>query len=310
MAATSAFVYLEDYLDTVESLPAELMRNFSLLRELDSKAQDLTQVIETETHGFMDSAETLTPEKKREMILHLTRTLREYRKHGEEKVGLAIQAYDLVDRHIRRLDEDLAKYDEEQMTGPKIASSAAQREESRALRAAEKNAAANGNSLTNSAGAAMSKLNDNRRDSNKSSTPVDTPSKKRKTKDRQSEKPAPPEPVKDITPRKDKNGKSATVPASKNPSNQKKGDKNRKGGEAAKVASTSQQKLSSSQDLPIDPNEPKYCVCQQVSFGEMVECDNENCEFEWFHYSCVGLTAPPKGSWYCPNCEKQFKKKK
>lgn len=28
-------------------------------------------------------------------------------------------------------------------------------------------------------------------------------------------------------------------------------------------------------DLPIDPNEPKYCYCRQVSFGEMVACDNE-----------------------------------
>lgn len=27
-------------------------------------------------------------------------------------------------------------------------------------------------------------------------------------------------------------------------------------------------------DLPIDPNEPLYCYCQQVSYGEMVACDN------------------------------------
>lgn len=31
----------------------------------------------------------------------------------------------------------------------------------------------------------------------------------------------------------------------------------------------------SNSDLPIDPNEPVYCYCQQVSFGEMVACDNE-----------------------------------
>lgn len=28
-------------------------------------------------------------------------------------------------------------------------------------------------------------------------------------------------------------------------------------------------------NLPIDPNEPLYCYCQQVSFGEMVACDND-----------------------------------
>ncbi|KAK9272385.1 hypothetical protein L1049_002756 [Liquidambar formosana] len=29
-------------------------------------------------------------------------------------------------------------------------------------------------------------------------------------------------------------------------------------------------------DLPVDPNEPTYCLCNQVSYGEMVACDNPN----------------------------------
>ena len=55
---------------------------------------------------------------------------------------------------------------------------------------------------------------------------------------------------------------------------------------------------------PVDPNEPRYCVCQRVSFGAMIACDNENCDMEWFHYSCVGLSteAKFKGNWYCPAC--------
>ena len=27
-------------------------------------------------------------------------------------------------------------------------------------------------------------------------------------------------------------------------------------------------------DMPVDPNEPTYCVCNQVSYGEMIGCDN------------------------------------
>ena len=27
---------------------------------------------------------------------------------------------------------------------------------------------------------------------------------------------------------------------------------------------------------PIDPDEPTYCLCDQVSFGEMIGCDNED----------------------------------
>lgn len=29
-------------------------------------------------------------------------------------------------------------------------------------------------------------------------------------------------------------------------------------------------------DWTYDPNEPRYCHCNQVSYGEMVACDNEN----------------------------------
>ncbi|BHF65785.1 Inhibitor of growth protein 4 [Sparganum proliferum] len=48
-------------------------------------------------------------------------------------------------------------------------------------------------------------------------------------------------------------------------------------------------------DMPVDPNEPTYCLCQQVSYGEMVACDHRDCPIEWFHFGCVGLTSKPKG---------------
>lgn len=55
-------------------------------------------------------------------------------------------------------------------------------------------------------------------------------------------------------------------------------------------------------EFVIDPNEPTYCVCNQVSYGEMIGCDNNDCKLEWFHFNCVGLTTKPKGKWYCPDC--------
>ena len=33
------------------------------------------------------------------------------------------------------------------------------------------------------------------------------------------------------------------------------------------------------------------------------------CTIEWFHYGCVGITEPPKGKWYCPQCSLSMKKK-
>ncbi|VDQ03645.1 unnamed protein product [Trichobilharzia regenti] len=64
-------------------------------------------------------------------------------------------------------------------------------------------------------------------------------------------------------------------------------------------------------DMPVDPNEPTYCVCQQVSYGEMVACDNRDCPIEWFHFDCVGLVNKPRGQWFCPQCIAQgFSSKK
>ncbi|KAK3337048.1 inhibitor of growth proteins N-terminal histone-binding-domain-containing protein [Cercophora scortea] len=56
-------------------------------------------------------------------------------------------------------------------------------------------------------------------------------------------------------------------------------------------------------------DDKKYCMCQNVSYGDMVACDNEDCPFEWFHWSCVGLKSEPNGKWYCPSCTENMKKK-
>lgn len=66
---------------------------------------------------------------------------------------------------------------------------------------------------------------------------------------------------------------------------------------------------STSSEWACDPNEPRYCLCNQVSYGEMVGCDNEKCTIEWFHYGCVGLTEAPKGKWYCPQCTQSMKRR-
>lgn len=56
-------------------------------------------------------------------------------------------------------------------------------------------------------------------------------------------------------------------------------------------------------------DDKKYCLCQNVSFGDMVACDNDTCPYEWFHWSCVGLKSEPNGTWYCPACTDSVKKK-
>ncbi|KAH8414064.1 hypothetical protein KR222_004151 [Zaprionus bogoriensis] len=73
-----------------------------------------------------------------------------------------------------------------------------------------------------------------------------------------------------------------------------------RGGGASNTAANAREETPPPE--PIDPDEPTYCVCNQISFGEMILCDNDLCPIEWFHFSCVSLVLKPKGKWFCPNC--------
>ncbi|RAR05389.1 PHD finger domain containing protein [Stemphylium lycopersici] len=50
-----------------------------------------------------------------------------------------------------------------------------------------------------------------------------------------------------------------------------------------------------------DGDEPRYCYCNEVSYGNMIACDNDDCPREWFHLGCVHLDKPPTGraKWFC-----------
>lgn len=93
-------------------------------------------------------------------------------------------------------------------------------------------------------------------------------------------------------------------------------------------------------DAEIDADEPTYCYCNGVSYGEMVGCDADDCEREWFHLECVGLKVAPRGNgellfsfsnpdihsllpyprhqplttliakWYCDDCKEKLKNKR
>lgn len=50
-----------------------------------------------------------------------------------------------------------------------------------------------------------------------------------------------------------------------------------------------------------------YCYCRRPydEIQGMIGCDGANCQIEWFHFECVGILVPPKGNWYCPECQKE-----
>lgn len=76
-----------------------------------------------------------------------------------------------------------------------------------------------------------------------------------------------------------------------------------------------------------DADEPTYCYCDGVSYGDMVACDNRKCPKEWFHLECcpdlekapaakskspISLTSRKYllivllAKWYCDLCKPKF----
>nr|ACU19192.1 unknown [Glycine max] len=227
--------FLEEFHANLDSLPVILRKKYTLLRDLDKSLQDIKrqneqrceQEIEDIKRGVRSG--NITPDTS---AIRFSDEALDEQKHSirvaDEKVALAVQAYDLVDTNIQQLDQYLKKFDEE-------------------IRRERENAAITG------------------------------------------------------------------VPASGPEGNTKSGRGNESGtGRGGRKKTRQTTMVTEAQatpnptgmdlELPVDPNEPTYCFCNQVSYGAMVACDNPNCKIEWFHFGCVGLKEQPKGKWYCSNC--------
>ncbi|XP_065222823.1 inhibitor of growth protein 5-like isoform X2 [Planococcus citri] len=252
--------YLEHYLDSLENLPVELQRNFKLMRELDSRAQEIMKQIDKTGDDYLNNIKIISTEKKKEHINEIQKLFTKAKEYADDKVQLAIQTYELVDKHIRRLDSDLARFEAEIQDKAMSSSTRTQEEPPNPQKRGRK------------------KL----------------PDKDVKKKTNAEEEAA-------AKANKKKQKKATAVSSSKI------------------VASAVESNFSSilpnvshstdAIDMPVDPNEPTYCLCNQVSYGEMIGCDNSDCPIEWFHFACVKLTTKPKGKWYCPKCIIDRKKK-
>lgn len=202
----------DHFIETLENVPAELQRNFSLMADLDKRAGEIVKRINECVREYV------LAERKDERLALFKESMSLFDKargFANDKVDLAMQTYDLVDKHIRRL---------ECLSGPQ--------------------------SIT---GAGATSSGTSGKTNNSSSTSINN------------------------------NQKNITV-----------------GARDGSASCISTEPLAV--DMPLDPNEPKYCTCHQVSFGEMIACDNKECPIEWFHFACVDLKSKPKGKWYCPEC--------
>ncbi|CAF1095238.1 unnamed protein product [Adineta steineri] len=220
----------DEFIESLESLPIDLSRNLRLLRELDDKSLSL----KSECSSIATKYQQTKSHDDKYNLIHSLDDLQSRRLlHADEKITLANQAYEMVEKHIRRLDDVL----EELANQPQIIP-ANNRKKKRTI-------------------SANDELN-----SNKKRRKIDKPLNQVQNKT----------------------------------SIKKKDHHQQQQQDMRKVEPVGL-------DLfPIDPYEPRYCVCNQVSFGRMIACDNPQCQIEWFHFACVKLEEEPKGKWFCEKC--------
>ncbi|KAK4878984.1 hypothetical protein RN001_007130 [Aquatica leii] len=268
---TSA-LYLEHYLDSLEHLPIELQRNFTLMRDLDSRAQTLMKNIDTLADTYLKNQKSLNQEQSKEQLDKIQSLFNKAKEYGDDKVQLAIQTYELVDKHIRRLDSDLARFESE-----------IQDKALNSRNTEENSVGKKGRKKTKDGKDGKKKRSGNSSEEDSAGTIRGSKKKKQKGSN--------------ATNNTGGTVSSSTISAS---------------GEAVDAVLPGLAGIthpSDVLDMPVDPNEPTYCLCHQVSYGEMIGCDNPDCPIEWFHFACVGLTTKPKGKWYCPKCTQDRKKK-
>ncbi|XP_034712742.1 inhibitor of growth protein 2 [Etheostoma cragini] len=242
--------YVEDYLECVESLPLDIQRNVSLLREIDAKYQEVLKEVDEvfeKYKGEQDGAQ------RKRLQVQLQRALIISQELGDEKIHVVTQMTELVENRSRQMDSH----------------SLCLQEPSEAERVSTERRS----SIQDSPAPERTSARRPRRQRNSESRDSSHPSANGSLVD---------DPVEEL---------SIPTPREKKSKSAKK-----------KKRKAKQERDASPVDFAIDPNEPTYCLCEQVSYGEMIGCDNDQCPIEWFHFSCVGLTYKPKGKWYCPKC--------
>ncbi|XP_047122695.1 inhibitor of growth protein 3 isoform X1 [Hydra vulgaris] len=391
-------LYLEDFIELIEQLPQDLRDRFTEMRELDLKVQNTIDTMDTRVRKFFTDARKSKPEEIEKEYENIHNCYKQALDDADEKVSMASQIYDLVDRHLRKLDQELGRF---KMELEADCSGITEILEKRSTTNNEDNSldllynidsksnqrrkfgdierlstAAIVNGFSNEKSTIYNSLSTTKSSFPPTtfSTPISTTSlvtsklngigsntllqSNKMTDSLKEQGRGAQASLKAMTAAQKKaeqlvNSLSLSgliAPSNKNPSNstssttsslfadvsngsssfahkatptlpasaistariQKSGRRGQKSITSSQPTSTQSETKHAgpSLDWVPDPNEPTYCLCNQVSYGEMVGCDNSACPVEWFHYGCVGLTDAPKGKWYCPDCAAQLKKKR
>ncbi|XP_013069902.1 inhibitor of growth protein 1-like isoform X1 [Biomphalaria glabrata] len=243
--AICSATYLSNYLDTMETLPDDIQRNISQMRELHIKNKAILE----EIRNLRNTAMKETGSSKK-ACLALQRALIHCQEIGDEKIQLVQLITDLIENRSRQLDQDREHLAKRMLADP---GSTKEPEPEEVVAPVVKKEIKVEPEKTEKNNSAVKRQRRTKNDINEEETKEDKdkiPKKKKKRK----------------VAKKETNGEDSPM------------------------------------NVQIDPNEPTYCSCNNISYGEMIGCDNEKCVIEWYHFGCVGLRTKPKGKWYCPDC--------
>ncbi|XP_057669642.1 inhibitor of growth protein 1 [Diorhabda carinulata] len=279
--AVYSATYVENYLDCVENLPDELQRLISRMRELDVYYLARVREVAIQTENFK-SIGNENPAKKAKSFTRMQQALIAAQELGDEKMSLLQTILDKIEIKTRLLDQDFKNLD-------------FGKEEQAQIEVKEQQTPITSTPTNNNNG------NNTGSNNNNNSAGNERPTKRaRRTRHdtytgAESNDALPIEHV--LRSQVPAATPTSTVQQKKTTTSKKKKRKSRQNTQVQKEESPPRD-----EEPAIDPDEPTYCLCDQISYGEMIMCDNDLCPIEWFHFSCVTLTTKPKGKWYCPKC--------
>ncbi|KAG7215789.1 hypothetical protein INR49_021912 [Caranx melampygus] len=93
--------YVEEYLDLVESLPFDLQRSVSLMKEIDAKYQEVLKELDDAYERYRRESDSL---QRRKLQLSIQRALIRSQELGDEKIQIAGQMVELVENRTRQID--------------------------------------------------------------------------------------------------------------------------------------------------------------------------------------------------------------
>ncbi|OMH85295.1 Chromatin modification-related protein png1 [Zancudomyces culisetae] len=301
---------LNDAVSVLENIPSEIKELFGEIKELDEKLYSLENSIERQEkklQAFLsqDGNKEKRTEEETKIVKYLLKDYNDAENIAEKKIFLASKALVMVEKHMRKIDLEVRRLDKEE--GLSIGSSGTASGYGLSDGLGVMSFGSGTSSGSGLGGLGLTKSNELGIDPNFLFNPSGSLSLKTSGSNL-------------LSSNKELDGilnagilghsgsGSLKEPKESRKSSllsQQGGRKHRKTNVSEKVETKGQKEKDKEESGNEESDDQLYCFCRQVSFGDMVACDSDNCPYEWFHYECVGLTAPPVGSWYCSYCRAQ-----